>query len=60
MMTVRLLSSRAIRVCQPHDNVACEQNPKNTLKDETPEHWELTKQQQAFIALFTEDDHKKH
>jgi hypothetical protein len=29
-------------------------------RDEVYGHWELTEQQQAFIALFTEEDHKKH
>ncbi|WP_152977106.1 hypothetical protein [Franconibacter pulveris] len=59
-MAVRLQSSAAKRRCQLRDNRTREQDHKNMPTDEVYGHWELTEQQQAFIALFTEEDHKKH
>ncbi|WP_152693341.1 hypothetical protein [Franconibacter helveticus] len=48
------------RECQPYGSRSREHEHKNNPTGEIPEQWELTEQQQAFIALFTEQDHKKH
>jgi hypothetical protein len=56
IMTVQAPISPVSRVCQKND----EHKTGHRSGIKLPASWKLTKQQQAFIDLFAEEDHKNN